>query len=378
MIDSRIKILAKNLVNYSCAVKEGENVLIESIGENNPLVLALIEEIYAAKGIPYVWLGDKAVDRALLMGCTEDQLNLRAKIDCDMMDKMQAYIGVRGGNNASELSDVPQGNIKLHSRLYWSPVHSMIRVPKTKWVVLRYPAPGMAQLANMSTASFEDYYFNVCNLDYSKLECAMQPLKTLMERTDKVHILGNGVDLTFSIKGMPAIICAGHMNIPDGEIYTAPVKSSVNGVVRYNIPSIHDGFTYTDIELTFKDGKIIKSTSNDTARIEKVFDIDEGARYVGEFALGVNPFINKPMKDTLFDEKIAGSFHFTPGASYDDAFNGNKSALHWDLVCVQTPTYGGGEIFFDDVLIRKNGEFVSNELLPLNASNFVKDKNPLA
>lgn len=366
MVDPRLRTLAKNLINFSCAIKQGERVLIESIGGNDPLAKLLVEEAYAAGGIPFVWLGDKSVDRALLMHCTDAQLQLRAELDCRMMEQMQAYIGVRGGSNASELSDVPQQQLERHQRLYWEPVHSKIRVPGTKWVVLRYPHPSMAQLADMSTEAFEEYYFNVCNLDYSRMERAMQPLKALMERTDKVRILSPGTDLSFSIKGIPAIICAGHMNIPDGELYTAPVKDSVNGVLSYNTPAVHEGFTYTDIRLTFQDGKIIDSSSNDTERITKVFNIDDGARYVGEFALGVNPYINKPMKDTLFDEKIAGSFHFTPGCSYDDAYNGNKSALHWDLVSIQTPAYGGGEIWFDETLIRKDGKFVLPELLALN------------
>ena len=366
MIDPRVRTLARNLVRFSCDVKPGEKVLIESVGETGPLMQVLVEEVYEAGGIPFVWLDNRSVDRALLMHCTDEQLKIRAEVDGSLMEKMQAFIGVRGGPNAAELSDVPPEQLARYQRVYWRPVHGQIRVPKTKWVVLRYPHPSVAQMADMSTEAFENYYFNVCNLDYSRMEHAMQPLKALMERTDKVHIKGPGTDLTFSIKGIPAIICAGHMNIPDGEIYTAPVKDSINGVLSYNTPSVHDGFTYTNIVLTFENGKIVSSTANDTDRITKVFDMDEGARYVGEFAIGVNPYINTPMKDTLFDEKIAGSFHFTPGSCYDEAPNGNKSALHWDLVCIQTPSYGGGEMWFDDVLIRKDGLFVLPELLPLN------------
>lgn len=366
MIDPRIRKLAKTLIHFSCALKPGEKVLIESIGNNDPLEKVLIEEAYSAQAVPFVWLGNRSIDRALLMGCTDEQLKLRAELDCELMGRMQAYIGVRGGSNAAELSDVPQEQLKRNQRLYWEPVHNKIRVAKTKWVVLRYPTPSMAQMADMSTEAFEDYYFNVCNLDYSKMEKAMRPLKALMERSDRVLIKGPGTELSFSIKNMPAIICAGHMNIPDGEIYTAPIKTSVNGVITYNTPSVHDGFTYTDIRLTFKDGRLYEAKANNTERINKVFEIDEGARFIGEFALGVNPFITAPMKDTLFDEKITGSFHFTPGSSYDDAFNGNKSALHWDLVCIQTPEYGGGEIWFDDVLVRRDGAFVLDELLPLN------------
>jgi aminopeptidase len=344
-------------------------VLIESIGDNDELVKALIKGVYKAGGNPFVWLGRRSIDREIQMNCNKEQIKLKAEIDGAMMSKMQAYIGVRGGRNNSEMTDVPPENAEMTMALYWNEVHGKIRVPKTKWVVLRYPTPGMAQMADMSTEAFEDYYFNVCTLDYSKMDKAMDPLKALMERTDKVRLTGRGTDLTFSIKGLPAIKCAGVLNIPDGEIFSAPVLGSINGTIAYNTPSVHDGFTFTDIKFTFKNGRIVEASSNDTKRINKILDVDEGARAVGEFAIGVNPYITWPMKDTLFDEKIAGSFHFTPGASYDECYNGNKSSLHWDLVFIQTPEYGGGEMYFDDVLVRKDGRFVLKELEGLNPEN---------
>ncbi|WDC83485.1 aminopeptidase [Caloramator sp. mosi_1] len=369
MVDPRITTLAHNLINYSCRLKEGEKVLIETIGLELPLVKELVKEAYKVGAIPFVTIKNKSVDRAILMGATEEQMKMMAKYEAARMSDMDAYIGIRSGDNSSELSDVPSERMDLYFKYFWSEVHGKIRVPKTKWVVLRYPSPSMAQLANTSTEAFEDFYFNVCNLDYSKMSKAMDALVELMNKTDKVRIVGPQTDLTFSIKGIPAVKCDGKMNIPDGEIYTAPVKDSVNGYITYNTPAEYQGFTYENIRLEFKDGKIVKATANDTERINKVFDTDEGARYVGEFAIGVNPYITKPMKDTLFDEKIAGSIHFTPGSSYDDAFNGNKSAIHWDLVYIQTPEYGGGEIYFDDVLIRKDGRFVIPELEGLNPEN---------
>lgn len=369
MFDPRILKLADGLVNFSCAVKPGENVLIQSIGGNEDLTRALIKEVYKAGGVPFLWLEDKSMDREIMLHCTPEQLTTRANVDAAMMSQMQAFIGIRGGTNASEFSDVPGDKFNDYMTYYWTPVHGKIRVPKTKWVILRYPSPSMAQLADMSTEAFEDYFFSVCTLDYSKMDKAMDSLKALMERTDKVRLVAPGTDLTFSIKGLPAIKCAGNMNIPDGEIYTAPVKYSVNGTIAYNTPSLEAGFSFTDIKFTFKDGKIVEATANDNARINKQLDIDEGARYVGEFAIGVNPYITFPMKDTLFDEKIAGSIHFTPGSCYDDCNNGNKSSQHWDIVLIQTPEYGGGEIWFDDVLIRKDGMFVLPELLSLNPEN---------
>ena len=371
MTDERIKKLAYNLVNFSCALKPGDKMLIESIGGADELARELVRETYKAGGIPFLWLRDKRMDRELLLGATEEQFRLMAENDAALMAQMQAYVGIRAGANSAELADVPAEKQDIYARYYWKPVHNQIRVPKTRWVVLRYPQPSMAQQAEMSTEAFEDYYFNVCNLDYAKMAAAMDPLCELMDRTDRVRIVGKGTDLSFSIKGLHGVKCAGACNIPDGEVYTAPVKDSVNGVIRYNTPSVREGFTFNDIELTFRDGKIIKAEANDTERINRIFDIDEGARYVGEFSFGLNPYINVPMKDTLFDEKIAGSFHFTPGSSYDDCYNGNKSALHWDLVCIQTPEYGGGEIWFDGVLVRKDGRFVLPELEGLNPENLM-------
>lgn len=357
MKDPRIETLAKNLINYSCKLKAGEKVLIEAVGLETPLVTELVKQTYAVGALPFVTIKDKEVDRALLMGCSQEQMEMMAKYEAERMSDMDAYIGIRAGNNITEQSDVPSEKMSIYSKYLWAPVHGGIRVPKTRWVVLRYPNYSMAQSANMSTEGFEDFYFNVCNLDYSKMSKAMDNLVNLMERTDKVHIKGEGTDLSFSIKGMNAIKCAGELNIPDGEVYTAPIKDSVNGCLSYNAPAVYQGYTYENIKLEFKDGKIVNATANNTEKINNIFDTDEGARYVGEFAIGVNPYILTPMKDTLFDEKIAGSIHFTPGSSYDDAFNGNKSAIHWDLVYIQRPEYGGGEIYFDDVLIRKDGLF---------------------
>lgn len=374
MKDIRVEKLAYNLVNYSCRLKKGENVLIKVYGEGEErsLVMAIIQEVYKVGANPFVWNHDPQIMRELLKKCNEEQIKTWAESDLMLMKKMDAYIGVWGGNNNAENSSIKEENYKIYEKLYLDPVHMHQRVKNTKWVVLNYPTSSMAQQASMSTDEFEDFYFKVCNLDYSKMDKAMDNLVSLMNKTDKVKIIGEGTNLEFSIKNIPAIKCAGIMNIPDGEVFTAPVRDSINGVLSYNTPSLYsDGFTYENIKLEFKNGKIVNASANDNERINKIFDTDEGARYIGEFAIGVNPYITKPMKDTLFDEKIMGSFHFTPGACYDEAPNGNKSTIHWDLVCIQTKEYGGGEMYFDDVLIRKDGVFVIDELKCLNPENLI-------
>jgi aminopeptidase len=368
MRDPRLDKLADILVNYSTRVQPGENVLIYAIGEVPELVKSVVRHVYDAGANPYVQLIDPRIQRELLLGIKEEQLAVMREADVAFMKKMDCYIGIRSGDNINEYADVPSDKMKLYASLLQRPVLN-VRVPETKWVILRYPNASMAQLANMSTEAFEDFYFKVCTLDYSKMAKAMDNLVALMEKTDQVRITGPGTDLRFSIKGIPAVKCAGEFNIPDGEVFTAPVKDSVNGVITYNTPSPYQGFTFDNIRLVFQDGKIVEATANDTERINHIFDTDEGARYVGEFAIGVNPYIQNPMKDILFDEKIDGSFHFTPGQSYDEAPNGNKSSIHWDLVCIQRPEWGGGEIYFDDRLIRKDGRFVVPELECLNPEN---------
>ncbi len=371
-MDERIKKLAKNLVQYSCEVKKGDKVYVHYIGgSTRDLARALIKEVYAAGGVPFVHFTDPMVQREILLNCSKEQLELMAEKDAKEMSMMDCYIGVRGTDNVSELADVPSDKMELFDVLYQNEVHGKIRVPKTRWVILRYPNAAMAQLNNTSVEAFEDYFFDVCTMDYSKMGKAMKSLVDLMNRTDKVRLVSPGTDLTFSIKDIPAIPCDGKLNIPDGEVYTAPVRDSVNGTITYNTPSLYQGYTYENVSLTFKDGKIINATANNTEKINKVFDTDEGARYVGEFAIGVNPYVTKPMKDILFDEKISGSIHFTPGKCYDEAPNGNHSAIHWDLVLIMTPEFGGGEIYFDDVLIRKDGLFVLPELEVLNPENLM-------
>jgi aminopeptidase len=371
MTDERIKKLAKILVNYSCSLAKGEKILIEAKGIDHVLVNAIIKEVYAVGGLPFVELYDNKVTRQLLLGQSEELAKLRAEFDGARMKEMDAYIGIRGGENCNELCDVPEQNMKIESEYYSHPVHHELRVKKTKWVVLRYPNQGMAQMANMSTEAFEDFYFNVCTLDYSKMDKAMDNLKARLDKADKVRIIAKDTDISFSIKGIGSKKCSGHCNIPDGEIYTAPVRNSVNGTITYNAPSVKDGYKFENVSLTFKDGKIIKATANDSEKLNAILDTDEGARYVGEFAFGVNPYITKPMGDILFDEKISGSIHFTPGSCYETCSNGNDSAIHWDLVQIQTKEYGGGEIYLDGELIRKDGLFVVEDLLCLNPENLI-------
>ncbi len=367
MTDPRIEKLADLLINYSCAVQPGENVLIEAIDVPHEFTKALVRAAGEAGGRPVVWLKSNEVQRALMLAGTAEQWDVIADVEKGMMQKAQCYLGIRGNANVSEMSDVPADKQKLYERSVWKRVHHDVRIKKTRWCVLRWPNPSMAQMAEMSTEAFEDFYFNVCTLDYRKMSRAMKPLVKRLAKADKVHLMGPGdTDLRFSVKGIDAIPCDGRVNIPDGEVFSAPVRDSVNGVIHFNCPTIYRGTTHNDIRLVFKEGKIVEATSTATQKLNEVLDTDKGSRYVGEFAIGFNPYCTKPMKDILFDEKIAGSIHFTPGSCYDEASNGNKSDIHWDMVMRQTPDVGGGEVWFDGKLVRKDGLFVIPELEALN------------
>jgi aminopeptidase len=371
MKDPRHAKLAELLVRHSARVQRGERVLIEAFDIPPEFTTELIHTVAGAGGVPFVSTHQQAVTRAMLMNASEEQMRTWAKVDRARMEEMACYIGVRGSHNISELSDVPREKMDLFEKLYSHPVHLEQRVKKTRWVVLRWPLPSMAQAANMSSEAFEDFYFKVCaGVDYGRMREAMKPLETLMDATDAVQITGKGTDLRFSIKGIGSKGCWGERNIPDGECFSCPVKESVEGQIQYNCETLYRGTIFNNIRLGFAKGKIVEASADspaNTKKLNEILDCDEGARYIGEFSLAFNPFILNPMKDILFDEKIAGSLHFTPGQAYERPGNGNASQIHWDMVCIQRPEYGGGEVKFDGKVIRRDGVFVLPELMGLNA-----------
>jgi aminopeptidase len=365
--DPRIDKLAHTLIDHSCQLQDGEHVLIEAFDLPDQQLVCRLIELSAERGArPVVSLRSNAVQRALFRTTTEAGMTLIGQIERARMERMHAYIGIRGAANSSELSDVPVEQLDLYQRLWWRPVNDY-RIPKTKWVVLRYPTPSMAQQAKMSTEAFEQFYFDVCTADYARMEQDQEPLRQLLERTAEVRIVGPGTDLSFSIRDIPVVPCNGRRNIPDGEVFTAPVRDSVEGVISYNTASLYQGTVFEGIRFEFREGRIVRADCrNEPARLNAILDSDEGARYIGEWSLGCNNRIRQPMMDTLFDEKIGGSLHFTPGQAYETADNGNRSRVHWDLVLIQTPEFGGGEIYFDGQLVRKDGRFLPAELQPLN------------
>ncbi|MGI8966838.1 MAG: aminopeptidase [Limisphaerales bacterium] len=367
MTDPRFTKLAKLLIEHSTALKKGEKILLEMIDVPDEFSVELMRAARKIGATPLIEIRHNRISREIMRQTDVKHATLLHDLEMARMKKMQAYIAVRGSANASEASDVDSNLLALYSKTM-RPVLDH-RVNKTRWCVLRWPSPSMAQAAGMSTESFEDLYFDVCTMDYKKMAKAMIPLQKRMKKARHVRIVAPGTDLTFRKKGINAILCEGLRNIPDGEVFSCPLKTSVNGVIQFNTPTIYSGTKFENVRLEFKNGKIINATSSNTKRLNEILDTDPGARFIGEFSLGFNPYIQNPMCDILFDEKIAGSLHLTPGQAYEVADNGNRSAVHWDMVLIQRPEWGGGEILFDNELIRKDGVFLPPDLETLNPEN---------
>jgi len=368
MLDPRVTALAQLLCDHSVKLTAADTLLIHAFDAPDEPVAELVRLAQERGAKVLVRLERNRVRRQMMLGMTEENAKLHADNELHEMRLATCYIALRGSDNAVEMVDVPQAIQAMWQRTYSVPVVYGCRIPNTRWVALKWPTPSMAQQAGMSTQAFEDFYFRVCTMDYARMAEACRPLADLMNATDRVRIVGPGTDLSFSIKDIGSVPCTGEANIPDGECFSCPVKESVEGVIQFNTVSLYQGTAFQDIRYVCNGGKIVEATAGEnTERLNEILDTDEGARYFGEWSFGFNPYILHPMKDTLFDEKIAGSFHLTPGNAYPPpGGNGNKSAIHWDTVMIQRPDYGGGEVYFDDRLIRKDGWFVPEELAGLN------------
>ena len=317
-MDNRNEKLTHNLIYNSISLNENENILVEVIGEDGlELANEIIKQAKIINAKPHLNIINYEDLRNFLINATKEDIIEYGKKDYEIMKKMQAYIGISAPTSDKSLNGVSQEKLELYNKYYTALVHLEQRVKHTKWCILRYPNEYFAKKSNMTLNEFKDFYYNVCNVDYNKMKIAMEPLKELMNKTDKVHIVAPGTDLTFSING-----------------------------------------------------KIVKATAKENSKeLNEILDTDGGARYIGEFAFGLNPYVNNTMCDTLFDEKINGSFHLTPGMALEESDNGNRSAIHWDIVKILRKEFGGGEIYFDDILIMKDGKFILEDLKELNAEN---------
>lgn len=357
--------LAAQILDFSCEIKENERILIQLIGLNGiGLARALAIEARKRKAIPFFRIEDTELNKTILENGDKNFWDTVSSVDSlPLMKQMDAYVGIRASENIYESSMVPKDAMKAYETEFLMPVHFEERVKNTKWVIMRYPSPAFAMNAKMTTAQFVEYFYKACLVDYNKLAKEMIPLEALLRKTKKIRLLGEGTDISFSVEGQNWVPCFGKRNIPDGEIFSSPILDSVNGVIRY-APSVYQGKPFEFVVLHVKDGVVVDFDSSNNEALEQILETDEGARRFGEFSFGTNPIIDKPMYDILFDEKIYGSNHLTLGQDYDEAANGNKSAIHWDLVCI------GADVYLDGVKIREGRNFIHPDLLGLNPDRF--------
>lgn len=364
---NRLDDLGKILLDFSVTIKKGEKLVIDTCVEAKPLVQRIIKLATERGAFVHLILNDDDYNQDMIINNTSQKKQHEKDVELlvEQFDSMDAYIVIRSSKNSFNSAGV---DTKTMSQYSITQRPSLTKRLTKKWVLLSWPTHGLAQQAEMN---FDDYYefcLNSMICDYEQMNHDLQPLKDLMIKTDKVKIVAPNTNLEFSIKNIDVEICGGKINIPDGEVYTAPVIDSVNGYITYNVPSSQRGKVWNDVKLTFKNGQIINAECSNQSNEElmDIFGSDEGASFIGEFSFGVNQNIKKPIGYTLYDEKIGGSFHFTPGNAYEHTDNTNRSALHWDLVCILNEEFGGGEIYFDDKLIQKDGKFVLDQLKALN------------
>ncbi len=371
MRDKRLDRLADILLTHSLALEKGDGFLVSATTESVPLVKAILRRAADLGVYPVVELSDEEITR-LRTGLFDPGepaavafLDAAARWEQARWQDLKGRIAIRGTTNSSEMAEVASERLRLVTARN-RPVQDLI-VNQRKWVLFDWPTRGMAQKAGMSYDRFFDFTMEVSDLDYARLEAAEQVLAGYLDRADRVRIEGPDTDLTFSIAGIPSVCCFGRRNIPDGEVYTAPVLDSVEGVVTYNVPTTYWGRAFRQVRLEFRAGVIVAADCDgDKQTLQAILDADAGARRIGEFSFGVNHAIREPIGNILFDEKIGGSFHLTPGAAYAKADNGNRSSIHWDLISIQRPEYGGGRIWLDQTLLREDGLFLPDDLQALN------------
>lgn len=363
---SEDKKLAIQLLEHSVELQENEKILLQLIGHNGiGLIRALAETAREKNAHPFIQIEDPETNRILLEMGNDPFWEQQAEADqLPLMKNMDAFIGIRGAENIYENSRVSKEANRAYSQKFLNPVHFEQRVNNTKWTVLRYPSAAFAMNAKMPTERFRQFYYQACLFDYNRLKNAMLPLEDILRKTDMIQLKGEGTDITFSVKDQNWIPCYGTRNIPDGELFSSPILDSVNGSISY-APSAYQGKPFEFVKLEVKNGIVTDFDSSDNTALEEILDTDEGARRFGEFSFGLNPIIENPMYDILFDEKIYGSNHLTLGNDYEIAPNGNQSNIHWDLVCI------GADVYFDGELVRKGRVFVKEELKGLNPDRLI-------
>lgn len=354
MKDSRVEKLADILVNYSVKVKKGDTVLIRGDELGKPLLLEVYRKVVEAGGNPLLSISFDEMNKIFYDHASKAQLSHTSKIKLYEAKNCDAVIIVHAPANSKALSAVDPAKMTMRSRAN-KPISEII-VNKKKWVLTNYPTQALAQDAEMSIDEYEEFLFGATNLDWAKVEKEQERIKKVIDKGNTIRIVGKDTDLTFSIKGRKGIKCCGNSNMPDGEIFYAPVENSANGHIFYDFPAIHNGKEVSGIRLGFEKGKVVKATAEKNEEyLFAMLDTDKGARYIGEFGIGTNYGIKRFTRDILFDEKIGGTIHLAVGRSYEESGGKNDSAIHWDMI---KDLRHGGAIYLDGKRIQENGKFL--------------------
>jgi aminopeptidase len=356
LADPRVVKQAKVLVDYSLKVKRGEKVVVLADFQSEPL----IKEIYRLlirRGAYKVKLkiGSYEFSEIYFKEAKNDQLDYFPKIDMDEIKYSDCYIRIKSPLNTRGLTNVDTKKISRRSRVLRKITN--YRVENTRWVVTIFPTHAQAQEADMSLSEYEDFVFTAINkVDWKKVHKDQEKLRKLVDNTAKVRIVGKGTDLQVSIRGRKAVNAGGENNMPDGEVFTSVVENSTKGFITYSFPALYLGKEFHDVRLEFKSGKVVNASAEKGEKdLNKILDVDKGARYVGELGIGNNFKIQKFTKDILFDEKIGGTVHIALGKGYKETKSLNKSAIHWDMI---KDLRNGGELWFDDKLVQRNGRWI--------------------
>jgi aminopeptidase len=355
MFDQRWSQLGEILVTYSTRTRAGDRLLITMMElETFPLTLAVYEHAVRAGAFPQVQFASAYFERVLLTHGTADLIARVPDLEHSGMEWADAYVGLRGARNPHELAGIPTERLAAHKRALG--VVSALRNEQTRWVLVRVPNESFAQAAGMSLETATDFFFNAALLDWEEESRRYRRIRDLFQAAARVRIVGPGTDLAFSTAGRTYAVGDGHINVPDGEVYTAPVDDSAEGVIAFEYPGIYAGRSIEGIRLELRAGEVVAATAESGEEfLQQILALDEGARRIGEFGVGVNDSIDRFVGDILFDEKIGGTIHLALGRAYAECGGTNQSALHWDLVKDLRPE---GAIELDGRRVFENGRFL--------------------
>lgn len=354
MQDPRVTKAAKILVEWSTRVKKNDYVQIITDPAAEYLALEVYKMCLQKGAYPQLYVSLPGQTHIYYKYSSEEQLRKFPDIKMYEMRKTQAVIYIGAPLNTRELSDIEPKRISIRQKTLEKLFK--YRTEHTKWVIFYYPTDALAQEADMALTDFRNFVFNAVNIDWQKKQKEMVRLKKILEKKDKIRIISKETDLTFRVKGRKFIASIGRFNMPDGELFTAPLEKSANGKIYYDFPAIYQGREVSGVRLEFKNGKVIKATAEkNEPLLKQMLKTDKGASYIGEFGIGMNYHIKRFVKSILFDEKIGGTIHLALGVGYKDCGSKNKSAIHWDMI---NDLRRNGEIYADGRLIYKKGKFL--------------------